>query len=358
MYDIAIIGSGPAGATLARLIGKDFRVLLIDRRQLTAPAVDSLVFQKCCGGLIAPDAQEMLARFGLGIPKQLLVGEQLFTVRTIDFDNSIERYYQRHYLNINREKFDRWLVSLIPTTVTFRMGCIFKGFQEDEGRIKISFSGKDGRTYSESAKILVVADGAFSQVRKQLGQYGINLKLYIAIQEQFESDQILPYYSAIFDQSITDFYAWTIPKDDCLLLGAALPLYQNPTARFELLKSKMSNYGYQLRKSLKKNGAFLLRPQWSNKTDTGLDKVILLGEAAGWISPSSAEGFSYAFKSALALAESFKANPDRPMETYTKKLRSLKQNILFKNLKSPFMYNPLLRKLAMLSGIQSMKIIN
>lgn len=85
MFDIAIIGAGPAGATLARLIGNDLRVLLIDRRQMVSSTINPTTYQKCCGGLIAPDAQEMLARFRLRIPKQLLVGQQLFTVRTIDF---------------------------------------------------------------------------------------------------------------------------------------------------------------------------------------------------------------------------------------------------------------------------------
>jgi len=116
-------------------------------------------------------------------------------------------------------------------------------------------------------------------------------------------------------------------KDNYLLLGVALPLRQNPSARFELLKSKMNSYGYELGKSLKKNGAFIIRPQWLNKLNTGREKVILLGEAAGWISPSSAEGFSYAFKSALALAESFKANPASPAKFYARKAHSLKQNI-------------------------------
>jgi flavin-dependent dehydrogenase len=54
----------------------------------------------------------------------------------------------------------------------------------------------------------------------------------------------LPYFSAIFDREISDFYSWTIPKEDYLIMGAA-----------------------------------------------------------GFISPSSAEGLSYAFRSALTAAE-------------------------------------------------------
>ena len=36
-YDIAIIGAGPAGATLARLLDKQYKVLLLDKRDLMEP---------------------------------------------------------------------------------------------------------------------------------------------------------------------------------------------------------------------------------------------------------------------------------------------------------------------------------
>ena len=67
MFDLAIIGAGPAGATLARLIGKSYRVLLIDKRSFSdEPGPFSA--SKCCGGLLAPDAQRMLSELGLGLP--------------------------------------------------------------------------------------------------------------------------------------------------------------------------------------------------------------------------------------------------------------------------------------------------
>lgn len=69
MYDIAIVGSGPAGANLARLIGDKYRVLLIDKRDLENENPKNLS-NKCCGGLLAPDAQKMIAKLGLGIPKR------------------------------------------------------------------------------------------------------------------------------------------------------------------------------------------------------------------------------------------------------------------------------------------------
>jgi hypothetical protein len=57
----------------------------------------------------------MIAKLGLGIPKDVLVDPQLFAVRAIDLTNHLERLYQRFYFNMDREKFDRWLVSLLPS---------------------------------------------------------------------------------------------------------------------------------------------------------------------------------------------------------------------------------------------------
>lgn len=160
-------------------------------------------------------------------------------------------------------------MSLIPPNVTLYSGCIFKGFQVQEGQIKISFYEKDGKNFSESVKVLVGADGAFSRVRKQLGLHAAS-KVYIAIQEWFESDSTLPYYSAIFEQSITDFYAWTIPKDGSLIFGAALPIGQNPMDRFERLKFKMNIMVLNWGKGLKRTERFYCGPNcWRNRLMVG-----------------------------------------------------------------------------------------
>ncbi|MDE5860071.1 MAG: colicin M resistance protein CbrA, partial [Oscillospiraceae bacterium] len=102
-YDIAVIGGGPAGATLARLLDSRFRVLLVDGK---TAAEDS--FEKVCGGLLSPDAQKAFAEFDLTLPKDILVDPQIFSVRTIslgeELKNTSERHYQRFYMNIDRKK--------------------------------------------------------------------------------------------------------------------------------------------------------------------------------------------------------------------------------------------------------------
>ena len=94
-----------------------------------------------------------------------------------------------------------------------------------------------------------------------------------------------------------------------------------------------------------------------NQLSTGSQGVALIGEAAGFISPSSAEGLSYAFKTALLLSETLVSNQLKFEKQYRNKTRKLAVNILFKNLKSNIIFNPLLRKIIMKSGFNSLDVI-
>lgn len=355
MYDIAIIGGGPAGATLARLAGRSYKILLLEKRTFTTGM--PLASEKCCGGLVDPDAQQMLARFGLGIPKSVLLSPQLFAVRTIDIKNSIERYYQRHYINMDRNEFDRWLESIVPSSVDILNGCIFKSYEENDDFVIIRYSCK-GKDYEAKAKLLVGADGAFSKVRRQGFCNSPAPALYVSIQEWFEANDNQNCYGAIFDDEITDFYSWTIPKENLLILGSALKPGIDAHSKFELLKQKLSKYGYDFKKSIRKNGAYLVRPVRKAQICVGKNRIALIGEAAGLISPSSAEGLSYAFRSALALARALEGGIEGYGELYNRNLGSLMRNIIVKNLKSPAMYNGYLRKLIMKTGLMSIDIEN
>ena len=354
MYDIAIIGAGPAGATLARLLGTTYRILLIEKN-LVRPSDGQEPAAKCCGGLLAPDAQRMLAIMGLGLPEQVLTGPQLFAVRAIDIPNRIERYYQRPYLNIDRGKFDQWLVSLIPPAVEIRESCFFRSFELDNKGITIHLASS-GTTMSERAKIVVGADGAFSLVRKQAFPRHRNPRSYVAIQESHHADTMHPHFTVLFDPEITDFYSWIIPKKDVVIIGSALKPGETATAKFEHFKTKLRGLGLEFGDSGNRDGALLLRPLRTSHLCTGNSRTALVGEAAGWISPSSAEGISYAFRSAVALADALEPGIEHFEKRYHRNTAPLRKNIRRKNLKAQFMYRPLLRKLVMKSGLRSISV--
>ena len=357
MYDFAIIGAGPAGSTLARILGQHHKVLIIDKRGLSEPS-DKSNRIKACGGLLAPDAQKMMGHLGLGLPEEVLVGPQLFVVRTIDMETRLERFYQRFYINMDREKFDRWLVSLIPESVDTHFNTSFVGFEKANDSINI-YLRTNKRNTIEKSRYLIGADGAKSLVRKLLAKENKKIKKpdeYISIQEWFTLHHPQPYFSVIFDRAVTDFYSWIIPKDDTILIGSALKPGDAINKKFSLLKEKLNDYGYGIDKPIKKEGAFLLRPRRINQIFGGTENIFLIGEAAGLISPSSSEGFSYAFKSAAILGEIFNKDNNKYHKKYKRKLQPLKRNILIKNFKAPFMYNSILRRLIMISGLDHIEV--
>jgi len=354
MYDVAIIGGGPAGATLARLIGDRYKVLLIEHRRLADPC-EGFSALKCCGGLLAPDAQMMLSKLGLGLPKSVLEDPQLFVVKSIDIPQRLERYYQRHYINMNRKKFDSWLLSLVPANVDIRTGCRFQSYAADGAGFKLTLTEGNNR-FAEKARFVVGADGAKSKVRAQFAGRIDFPERYVAIQEWVERKNDRPYFTSIFDADITDYYCWTIPKGNHLLIGAALPYRQKAAEKFALLKTKLKAHGMQFGKTVYREGTLILRPLLQNQLSAGGSGIALLGEAGGWISPSSAEGLSYAFKSALMLAEALQSSLDGFEKRYDQTCRQLRKNIFLKNVKSHFIFRPLLRNIIMRSGLQSITL--
>ncbi len=347
-YDIVIIGAGPAGATLARELEKKYKVLLVDRRNLDKAPTKMI---KNCGGLIAPDAQKALASFDLAIPKSVLETPQMFSVKVIDFDSNMVQNYQRHYINTNRELFDRWLVSLTNCDKAF--GFRFKNAVKKGGVYEITLN-KNSQKVLVRANILIGADGANSRVKKLL-QNTKEPKRYISIQEWFKKSQSINEYLAIFDSKISNFYSWIIPKGDALIFGTATKEGKDAIYFHNLQKQKLNALGYKLQNSVKKEGSFLLRPRSSKDITLGKDNIALIGEAAGFISPTSAEGISYAILSAKALAWALIENKANFLKLYSLKSKYLKRNIDLKMVKYPFMYNKFLRKLAIASGIGAFK---
>jgi len=350
LYDVAIIGAGPAGSTLARLLGQQYRVLLVDRRRLDSPS-HAGALTKPCGGLLAPAAQEELARQGLGVPAQVIAGPQLFAVRTLDLVANLERLYQRFYVNVDREAFDRWLVSLVPTRVATGFGWSMTGLERDTEGPMLHFRTSEGGHASVRARLVIGADGASSLVRKLAFPGAAQPRRYSAIQATFARSSEDAYYGAIFDATLTDFYGWSIPKAEHVLLGAAFPAGPGVSARFDTLIERARVSGMQLGDEISRESGMVSRPTNPWHLCPGAGEVLLAGEAAGFISPSSAEGISYALRSAALLANALEPGLQDAGLRYRAAASTLALRVGLKATKASAIYASGTRRLIMRSGV-------
>lgn len=346
-YDIAIVGAGPAGSTLGRLLGDGgLKVLLLDgqTRERSKP----------CGGLLAPDAQKSLAGFDLTLPKSVLVDPQIFSVRTIDLEQQRTRYYTRHYINMDRYAFDRWLLSLTPPSVEVLAGRCRRADRGSQG-FRLLVETAEGNRVIE-ARRLIGADGADSLIRRSF--FPDQIRRYVAIQQWFPArEDIDPFYSCVFDPKTSESCSWSIYKNEYFIFGGCFAP-QGCRAAFEEQKRRLEERcGFSFGEPLKTEACLALRPCRGRDFITGGQGVYLAGEAAGFISPSSLEGISYAIDSArcLALALLAEADEGRAARAYRRATGGIRRKLLLKTVKRWFMYTPFMRRLIMASGLSSIK---
>lgn len=346
IFDVVIVGSGPSGSILSYLLrDSGLSVCIVDRRHFSK---SNTAFTKACGGLLAPDAQQALAALNITLPLEVLSSPQIFSVKTIDLQTGIYKRYQRFSLNVNREKFDAFLASL-PSDSTKMFGKTLGKISYANNVYTLEFTDK---TVIHS-RMVVGADGAASVCAKQLGLLP-KVKKYICIQQIFECNDENNFYSAIFDKELTDYSGWTFVKDNKTYVGAAFKPKENAHRMLDIMIEKLTDHGYKFGAPLSREGAMLNRPMQMLKAPvTKNNTAALIGEAAGFVSPSSAEGLSYAINSAIYAAESILKHGS--FKGYKTKCSKIRFKLYSKKFKLPFMYNKFLRNIVLRSGITALK---
>lgn len=324
VYDIAIVGAGPAGSMLLRFLReKKLRIAIIDARKLDQEYQGKGPI-KSCGGMIAPDAQKFLKQQKIRLPEDVFDKMQPKYVKTFDVLSNLSRNYKRNYLNVDREKFDRFLLEGCEADKYF--GYVVNDIKKTDGFYIINNEIK--------AKILVGADGCQSKVRRVFFP-NKKIRTYVSIQDVIKPQKSKD-YECYFDERISNYYGWSLPKGDVTLVGFAIAEGDKVIDKFEKFKK---DFGFG--KEIERQGTFILRPSFFNKVCCE-ENIFLIGEAGGYISPSSAEGISYAFKTAKILADS-----DFNIKKFKRKMFKIQLNIFYKNLKSLIMYVPFIRKMVM-----------
>lgn len=253
---------------------------------------------------------------------------------------------------MDRARFDGWLRSLIPDEVTRITGrCV--GICRSGKGFEVRYR-QDGEEKTITAQYIAGADGACSIVRRTF--FGdVKIRKYVALQRWFLHDRTEPFYSCVFDRDSSDCCSWSISKDEYMIYGGAFAP-AGCRESFERQLESASGRWFSFSKRVADEACMVCRPASVRQIVSGCDGVLLLGEAGGFISPSSLEGISWAMRCAELASKAFERRD--PVREYARLTQGLKLKLQIKMLKSVFMYTPFLRRIIMKTGIKSLKNIN
>lgn len=299
------------------------RVLLVDSSPLPR--------SKPCGGALNHYSWEFLR--GFSVPKRLLLEPEEVNFRWVDFDRHDSRTTKLVFKNVSRDAFDEWLLSLVPLSVSVRGGTRFMGFEANCEDVKVRLQAADGPILV-AAKYLIGADGALSQVRRHLTLE--EHATYSCIQDWVERPASMgPYFDCVRLRDVGDGHAYTyaLPKGDAALVGSVF--YPGATGQKSKHDNVMDRLGDALGfgRSMRRESAAALQVRSGRDIVLGSGGVLLTGEAAGFISPTSGEGISYALSTGDLCARAILADSADPLGTYTKMAQPAVRNIAAKTRK-------------------------
>ena len=284
-YDTIVAGAGPSGVMAALHAAKSGDVLLVDAAQLPR--------DKSCGGMLNEYTQQFLAPFGT-LPPETILDPQWVNFRYHDWDRGIKKPTELRFLNVDRRGFDDWLVSLLPSNVTVAGSTGVVGFEQDADEVRVQLkNGNDPSTVR--CGNLIGADGPRSTVRRQLGVGTVGT--YVTLQDfcTVEGD-IEPFFDCIYMRDIGDEfgYAYVVPKGDVAIVGSVFyPKTKRPHEKHERVL-KLLRDALPLGASVKREAWVALTVRRRADVVPGGGRVLLAGEAGGFMSPTSGEGISYA----------------------------------------------------------------
>jgi geranylgeranyl reductase family protein len=319
MYDVIIAGAGPAGSTCARECAREgLKTLLLDK--------DPFPRSKPCAGAVSQYAVSLL---DFTLPEHI-IEKECFGARVHYGGRSIEvQSKYRIAVLVSRERFDAFLADkAVESKAQFVTGEKVVAVQEsDDGVTVVSEQA------SYQSRFLIGADGIHSRVALALRRPLPKSEMALALVSHVPADDdvidrrqsgTLDMHFGIAPQG----YGWLFPHRGYYSLGM-----MGLASTIEDPQKVLSDFARALGMDLAAvQGHFI--PLGGIKRKVASNRILLVGDAAGFADPFLGEGIAHAIHSgklaARAIIDSIRAR--RSPATATARYRRESEQRIRKNL--------------------------
>jgi flavin-dependent dehydrogenase len=328
-YDTVVVGAGPAGVMAAVHAAAAGSVLLVDAADFPR--------DKSCGGMLNEGTQRFLESYGQ-VPSDIQLDPQWVHFRYHDWDRRILKPTALRFANVDRQGFDHWLLTLLPDNVQVSPQTALKSLQQSDAAVRLELANGQG-IVGTSCDNLIGCDGPRSTVRRTLGVGSV--ATYVTLQDFCHIEgSIEPYFDCIYMRHIGDSfaYAYVVPKGDVAIVGSVFyPRTKRPHEKHEQVLATLRD-ALPLGASKKREAWVALSVRDRSDVVPGSGRVLLAGEAGGFMSPTSGEGISYALSSGRAAGEAVAAAAqDGALDAYRTSIAPLHADISRRLRWLPFM---------------------
>lgn len=302
MYDVIVVGAGPAGSTAAKVLAeKGIHVLLVERHRLPR--------NKSCSGVLIRKTMDLVRRcYGQDVPLSAACTPAENRGMIFTDDKGREFRFEQDGLNVWRSSFDHWLTEQAAASgaeVRDGAGAVSCGEQNDV--ISVTLRGES--PCAEQAKYVVDCEGVTGVLkRKLLG----NNRDFITTFQTFNRGTIQldgRYFYAYLLPELSEYDAWFNVKDEMLVLGVAVRDAGRIGHFYRRFLSYMeTHHGLRIERQVRAETWLMPRIRPGCPVAYGQGRVLFAGEAAGFLNPMGegiSAGIESAYCAALAIANHF-----------------------------------------------------
>lgn len=275
-YDVIIIGGGPSGSSLGKLLQSE---------GISTCIIDKAIFprEKLCGGLLTEKAYKQFVEI-FNIDLSVAIRNEVQKI-SLNFKHSRVTEFQtsNKFRLVDRSVFDHLLI----TDYVQSGGTLFEG----EKNYTISF--QDNLIALDCGQILkykylVGADGVYSRVRKYIdNEYtpdGFCLEAFFDAEATNIGRDLIAIHFGILKEG----YGWVFPRSDKIIIGCG-GSDKNRRIIVDSFKEYVSSLDvhipYKIRGMNIPYGRYVQVPRKNN--------ILLIGDAAGLVEPITGEGLFY-----------------------------------------------------------------